>query len=325
MNLLSVSRITKQEGSRFLLKDISFIQAEGQKLAIIGETGSGKSTLLKAISGLTQIDSGEILFEEKRVLGPDERLIPGHKSIAYLSQQFELPHYYTVENVLTYENRLTEEEATTIYEVCQITHLLKRDTAQLSGGEKQRIALARALIHSPRLLLLDEPFSNMDLIHKTILKEVIHDVGDRLRLSCILVSHDPLDTISWADTLLVMQNGKIVQQGSPEQVYRQPINVYVGGLLGNYNLIQPSDLFTSLPGIALKGKSLFVRPEQFNIVEENRNAMKGQIQHIRFYGSYYDVEARVGHVVITVRTSNLKADKGDWIYLTLSQDEKWYV
>src|SRR5690242_639317 len=136
MSLLRISKVSKHEENRVLLNDISFIQRVGEKIAIAGETGSGKSTLLKTIAGLVQPDTGEVLFEQQRVLGPDERLIPGHKLIEYLSQQFEMPRFYTVENILNYENRLSPDEATSIYEVCQITHLLNRDTVQLSGGEK---------------------------------------------------------------------------------------------------------------------------------------------------------------------------------------------
>ncbi|WP_226998955.1 ABC transporter ATP-binding protein [Flavisolibacter tropicus] len=305
------------------MNDISFTQKVGQKIAIAGETGSGKSTLLKAIAGLAQPDTGEILFEEQRVLGPDERLIPGHKYIAYLSQQFELPRFYTVENILNYENRLSPEEADSIYEVCQITHLLSRDTEQLSGGERQRIGLARALIKSPKLLLLDEPFSNMDMIHKAVLKEVIQDVHDRLNVTCILVSHDPLDTISWADTLLVMQEGRIIQEGSPQQIYKQPISEYAGALLGNYNIIHPSELFASLPGIALKGKSLFIRPESFKVVE--KGAMKGVVSAVRFFGSYYEIDVRLEQIMITVRAIACAVGKDDPISLSLSQEDVWYI
>jgi ABC-type sulfate/molybdate transport systems ATPase subunit len=325
MSLLSVSSVSKQEGSRFILNDISFTQDIGQKIAVAGETGSGKSTLLKAIGGLSQPDSGTVLFEGKKVLGPEERLIPGHKKIAYLSQHFELPRFYTVENILGYENRLSNDDAALIYEVCRITHLLTRDTEQLSGGEKQRIAMARSLISSPRLLLLDEPFSNLDMIHKAVLKEVIHDVGEQLQVTCILVSHDPLDTISWADTLLVLQNGRIIQDGHPEQIYKQPANLYAGALLGGYNLIQPSALFTSLPGIPLKGKSLFVRPEQFKVVEERPNAMNGQVHNIRFYGSYYDLEVQLAQTFVVIRTITCNVEKGSTIYFTLSQDDVWYL
>lgn len=323
MSLLCVSRVSKREESRFLLSDISFTQKVDQKIAIAGETGSGKSTLLKAIAGLVQPDSGEVLFEQQKVLGPDERLIPGHKLIAYLSQQFELPRFYTVENILNYENRLSPDEATAIYEVCQITHLLNRDTEQLSGGEKQRIGLARALIKSPKLLLLDEPFSNMDMIHKVVLKEVIQDVYERLNVNCILVSHDPLDTISWADTLLIMKDGKIIQEGSPWQIYKQPNSEYAGALLGSYNLIHPSELFASLPGIALKGKSLFIRPESFKIVENG--VMKGVVRDVRFFGSYYDIDVQLDQILITVRSVTCNTGKGSQLSLSLSQDDVWYI
>ncbi|HEY0610611.1 MAG TPA: ATP-binding cassette domain-containing protein, partial [Chitinophaga sp.] len=163
MSLLNVSAISKQQDGAFILKDISFEQRRFQHIAIAGETGSGKSTLLKVIGGLAQPDSGQVTFEGGRVKGPNEVLIPGHPGVAYLSQYFELRHNYWVEEILSYANKLTDEEAQNIYEICQIDHLFRRRTDQLSGGEKQRIALARLLTTSPRLLLLDEPFSNLDM------------------------------------------------------------------------------------------------------------------------------------------------------------------
>ncbi|HEY6505584.1 MAG TPA: ATP-binding cassette domain-containing protein, partial [Chitinophagaceae bacterium] len=166
MFFLKVNDTSRQEKEIFSVKNVSFSQRSFEKIAIAGETGSGKTTLLKMIAGLIQPTAGEILFENKKVIGPNDQLIPGHPAIAYLSQHFELLNNYWVHEILEMANKLNENEATGIFRVCQVEHLLNRRTNQLSGGEKQRIALARLLITSPRLLLLDEPFSNLDIIHK---------------------------------------------------------------------------------------------------------------------------------------------------------------
>lgn len=218
------------------LKNISFTQRKGRRLAIAGETGSGKSNLLRIIGGLAAPAEGEgaVWFEGRRVLGPAERLIPGEPGIAYLSQHFELWHNYHVEEVLSYANDLTPREAAELYRLCHIDHLLQRRTDRLSGGERQRIALARTLVHPPRLLLLDEPFSNLDMIHKRILKKVIADTAARFDITCILVSHDPRDILPWAHEILVLRDGRLVQQGSPLEVYSRPLDEYIAALLGDY-------------------------------------------------------------------------------------------
>jgi ABC-type sulfate/molybdate transport systems ATPase subunit len=218
------------------LEKISFTQPKGQRLAIIGETGSGKSNLLKMIAGLVAPPQGTIYFEGQRVPGPLERLIPGQPGIAYLSQHFELWHNYRVSEVLSYANDLDSEEAATLYRLCDIAHLLDRRTDQLSGGERQRIALARLLVRPPRLLLLDEPFSNLDMIHKRSLKQTIRDTAAHFGISSILVSHDPPDILSWADEVLILRDGQLIQQGPPLEVYTRPNDEYAAALLGDYTL-----------------------------------------------------------------------------------------
>ena len=148
MKFLTVSDISKKGLGNFKLQAITFSQRKNQKIAIAGETGSGKSTLLKIIAGMEQADSGEVLFKEQRVKGPEENLVPGHQGIAYLSQDFELPKFLRVEQVLAYSNNLSKEEANNLFAVCEISHLLGRKTDELSGGERQRIALAKLLITS---------------------------------------------------------------------------------------------------------------------------------------------------------------------------------
>lgn len=327
MNLLSLTGISKKTGPDFGLSDIHFTQQKFQKMAIAGETGSGKSTLLKIIAGLVQPDEGLVLFEGKRVRGPNEELVPGHPRIAYLSQHFELRTNYRVEEVLEYANKRTEEEAWNIYRVCRISHLLKRRTDQLSGGEKQRIALARLLTTSPGLLLLDEPYSNLDMIHKNILKQVIRDIGLQLNISCLMVSHDPTDTLSWADEIIIMKNGRIIQQGNPEDLYLHPVNEYAAGLLGSYNLLseQDSKAFTGLVFADSPDKKLLIRPGQCRMVTDKTAANSAVVDHIAFMGSYYEVWLAVNGITLLVHTANGGLQKGDTVWLSFSDDVGWML
>ncbi|HEY9044762.1 MAG TPA: ABC transporter ATP-binding protein [Ohtaekwangia sp.] len=328
MAFIQVSGIGKYgEEQNPVLQDISFSMKRLQRIAIAGETGSGKSTLLKIIAGLIQPDTGEVRFEDQPVEGPAERLVPGHPGIAYLSQHFELPKFLRVEQVLTYANTLGEEEATAIYEVCQITHLLKRKTDQLSGGERQRIAFARLLITSPRLLLLDEPFSNLDMVHKNILKAVIEDIHDRLGITCMLISHDPLDILPWADTIFLMKDGKIVQKGAPAKVYTSPVNEYAAGLLGKYTLLVPAKAQILVKLLRLKPgkKNLFIRPENIKIVKKGKHNLSGRIQTIYYFGSYSEAVVLVNDVLLLIRTDANNLSAGDMLYLSLAADTVRYI
>ena len=327
MNLLEVSDVRKQEGEEEVLKGVSFIQKAFQKIAIVGESGSGKSTLLKIVGGLTQSDGGEVRFENVKVKGPLERLLPGQPGIAYLSQHYELRNHYRMEEILAYANTLADEDAERLYDICRISHLMKRKNDQLSGGEKQRVALARLLTTAPRLLILDEPYSNLDPILKNTLKTVIREISDDLNITCLLVSHDPVDTLSWADEVIVMKDGQIVQQGAPEIVYHQPVNEYVAALFGSYNMIPSAGAtdFSNVSGLHLNGKSMFIRPERFRVVEKGQHGLSGKIRDVHFMGSSYEVAVELSAAKITVKTDSTNLRKGEDIYLSLSPDDIWYA
>lgn len=321
--LLQVQQLGKQAPEGMVsVQDISFAQQRLQKMAIAGETGCGKTTLLKMIGGFVQPSSGTILFDQRRVTGPDEQLIPGHKSIAYLSQHFELRNNYWVHEILEYANLLTQEEANDIYAVCRIAHLLNRRTNELSGGEKQRVALARLLTTRPQLLLLDEPFSNLDLGHKNIIKSVIADMGDQLGITCLMVSHDATDILSWADTLLIMRNGMVVQQGTPETLYAQPMDEYCAALLGHYNKVPAAAIahvFEVPPGV----RELVIRPEHIQVVLPSAQALAGQVREQQFWGSFYTATVAVmGHTLL-VNTGQAKLTLGDTVYLQIIQAHGW--
>jgi ABC-type multidrug transport system ATPase subunit len=232
MEWLEVNELVRVENETEVIKQISFSMKQGEKLALMGETGSGKSSLLKMIAGLIQPDSGCIFFKGESVPGPMETLIPGHPKMGYLSQYFELRPNFYIHELLEYANALNQGEAREIYQLCEITHLMNRKSHQLSGGEKQRIALARLLSRKPELLLLDEPFSHLDLPHRKIIKRVVESAAISIGFSIFLVSHEPADVLPWAERILFLKSGKIVAETIPGLVNQQIENDYVSGLLG---------------------------------------------------------------------------------------------
>lgn len=289
------------------------------KMAIMGETGSGKTTLLKIIAGRDQADGGHVFFEGERVPGTDEKLLPGHDGIAYLSQGFELPHYLRVEQVLEYADT-GSVDAANLFEICEIAHLLKRRTDQLSGGEQQRVALAQRLLSAPRLLLLDEPFSNLDRIHKERMKTVLERIGHHLHITCLLVSHDPLDAFSWADEMLLMKEGAIVQQGAPQIIYNRPVNEYVAALSGAYNLLLPAQ--AKVFGIETNKAHVLIRPEQF-VLASKEKGIAAQIEAIHFMGHYYELQLALADMKIKMVVKNKNVVRGETVYVSTLPQQAW--
>ncbi len=325
MPLLQVQNMCKLLSGGLEIKNINFSQQPLQKLVIAGASGAGKTTLLKMIAGLVQADSGSIFFDGQKVIGPLDKLMPGHPQIAYLSQHYELLNNYRVEEMIWFENKLKTNEAAAIFEICRISDLLQRRTDQLSGGEKQRIALCMLLVKSPKILVLDEPFSNLDPILTNTLKTVLEDVAERLQITCLLTSHDPDDTLPWADEILVMQDGQIVQQGSPEEIYYQPENEYVAGMFGSFNMISPEqvELFLNTKGLAVKGKSMIVRPEHFSIT--TTEGVKGVVVKTTFRGSCSDVEIMADGITIMCSTQKRNWKNGDEVFVKLEPGKEWFL
>ena len=311
--MLTLEGIGRKMGETFILKDISFTQQPFQHIAIAGETGAGKSTLMKIIAGLVQPDEGHAYLNGERIKGPDDQLVPGHKGVAYLSQHFELRNNYRVHEVLEYANRLGREDAEEIFAICQIDHLLRRKTSELSGGEKQRIATARLLINDPVLLLLDEPYSNLDLIHRELMKTVVRDISDKLRITTILVSHEPDDILPWASHLILLRDGRVVQQGTPESLYRNPRDLYCAGLLGKYHVL-PRQLAERLSGTTLQAAGhLIVRPED---IREGRG-MAGRVAGKLFMGRTYEYLVDLDDLQISYYSRNGALMAGDTIELAI--------
>lgn len=316
--LLSVESISRTEGGNLVLQPISFQLPALRKLAIVGETGSGKSTLLQIIAGHLAPHSGKVYFKQDRVWSPPVTLLPGHKGIAYLSQHYELRNNYKVYELLNYQNLLSPESAAQLYDVCQVSHLLQRKNNELSGGERQRIALAKLLVGVPQLLLLDEPFSNLDIPHKQIIHSVIHAISEQLKVTCILVSHDPVDTLSWADEIMVLKNGILIQHNTPQEIYFKPANAYVAGLFGAYTLIEgykhPFRKYWQLPDTA---SVICIRPEQLLISNNHEQAVDCVVEKVLFCGSHWSITAKHGTYSLIIHTYDNIPEIGSLIWVKL--------
>ncbi len=322
MDFLRVREISKKDDRGFEIQGVSFTQEPRKNIAIAGETGSGKTTLLRMIAGLAQPDSGTIHFKEQPVIGPADKLIPGHKGIVYLSQHFELPNFLRVEQVLEYANEWEEHDARALFRICRIEHLFKRRTDQLSGGERQRIAIARLLIMAPELFLLDEPFSNTDPANKQLLKTVIADISREMDISFIMVSHEPNDTLPWADEFFIMKEGRIVERGSAKSIYDSPRLAYTAGLFGRYNVVPhqvaQTETSSQYDTIAI------IRPEHV-IMTSDTSALTGTIREVAYFGHYFEcvieipgIETETGLLTLVSRTVHYPGENGTAINVYLN-------
>lgn len=287
MDLLSIRGLEKSISGEKVLNDISFSMPPQERLAIMGATGSGKTSLLKIIAGLMDPDKGTVYFMGETVDGPAKTLIPGHPGIAYLSQYFELrPNFYIYE-VLEYANKLSHNKANEIYEICEIDHLLKRKTTELSGGEKQRVALARLLSTSPKLLILDEPFSHLDLPHKITIKKVIENSSAILNFSILLVSHEASDVLPWADRLLILKDGKILEEGSPNYLYSSPKHTYTAKITGHTNWFSYEEALKLIPSFKGERESIYmIRPENIRLQKAGSSIEMATVVDVAFGGMF---------------------------------------
>lgn len=274
-----------------VIENVSFTIAKGKNTAIIGESGCGKSTLLKLIYGLYDLDSGAITYNENPILGPKYNLVPGEDYIKYLAQDFDLMPYITVEeNVGKFlSNMYPEEKKARVQELLdmvEMTAFAKVKAKFLSGGQQQRVALARVLALEPEIILLDEPFSQIDSFRKNSLRRNLFRYLKDKGVTCIIATHDSTDALSFSDETIVVQNGKVVAKGDSKSLYENPANKYIASLFGEVNELKLSQL------IDIEGDEdalLLLYPHQLKVVD---NAlMKVVVKQCYFKGSHYLVKA----------------------------------
>ncbi|MCL4638595.1 MULTISPECIES: ABC transporter ATP-binding protein [Olivibacter] len=275
------------------LTQISFGVEQGKITAIIGESGSGKSTLLRLIYGLASPDEGEIRFKGWKVPGPFDKLIPGHEDMRLVSQHFDDLNTYAnvwdnVASRLSNTNLLEKHDKTEIaLNSLNILRLSKQRIADLSGGEKQRVAIARALVTGPQVLLMDEPFNQVDASFRDHLQQDIRKIVDEIGLTVIMVSHDPSEVLALSDALLILQDGNLMGVGSPKEIYNNPPNAYTARLLARSNILSEEEASYLLPEIS--AKEIIIHPEWIRIDEIVRTTTPFTIQNILFKGFYEEI------------------------------------
>ena len=271
--------------SNFGVKGVSLSLKQGKILSIVGKSGSGKSTLLKCIYGLYNLDSGKIEFNKERVYGPERNLIPGHKKMKLVNQEYDLMPYHTVEENITHHLHLTYKSKKTkrakeLIDLLDLKKVKSKLPIHLSGGQKQRVAIAQALASIPELLLLDEPFANLDYQIKQACLAYINQLKQEHNISIIIATHNKDVALSICDEMVVMQKGKLVQKGTPDELYLQPKNEYIAGLLGKFSFI----------------KDKFIRPEDIIISEKGEEF---EITNAFYFGEKFEYEAKKGEQTIT--------------------------
>ncbi|UGS24264.1 ABC transporter ATP-binding protein [Flavobacterium channae] len=280
--MLQVKEISFSYQDDLVLENISYSLNKGRNLALIGESGCGKSTLLKLIYGLYDLNEGQIFWNEDEVLGPKFHLIPGMPYMKYLAQDFDLMPFITVaENVGKYlSNFFPEEKQLRIAELLEVVEMTEYANVKakfLSGGQMQRVALARVLALEPEVLLLDEPFSHIDNFRKNSLRRKLFGYLKEKQITCIVATHDSTDVLAFADEVAIIKDGKIIESGIPNFIYNNPQNLYVASLFGDVN------------EIFVEGKVHFVYPHQLKVVLNSE--IKTEVLNAYFRGSHYLIEA----------------------------------
>lgn len=281
--MLQVKNISFSYTTETTISSVDFVLDKGQNLAIIGESGCGKSTLLKLIYGLYDLDQGEIFWNENQVLGPKFHLVPGMSYMKYLAQDFDLMPFITVaENVGKYLSNFYPEEKkariSELLEVVEMSEFANIKAKFLSGGQMQRVALAKVLALEPEVLLLDEPFSHIDNFRKNSLRRRIFSYLKSKNITCVLATHDINDSLSFADEILVMKNGVIEAKGTPKFVFQNPSSFYVASLFGDISVLK------------MNGITKFVYPHQLQLVPNSD--IKVEVVQSYFKGSHFLVEGK---------------------------------
>ena len=336
LEVSNLSKSFKAAGGNVVaaMRDVSFVVPKGEMFALLGPSGCGKTTTLRSIAGLETPDGGEIAVAGKPVYSSAKglRVPPNQRGFGMVFQSYAIwPHMTVAENIAfplqvpdrkrDYPRKRIKEEIARVLHVVDLEGYEDRKATQLSGGQQQRLALARAIVTAPEVLLLDEPLSNLDAKLRERMRFELKRLQQELHVTTVYVTHDQSEALALAHTIAIMNQGRIVQMGTPRDIYERPADQFVAGFVGVANFVpgtvvgpgaQPGsqrvDTEIGAVEIAFPGRGaaervlLSVRPEHVQISPAHRDDdREATVQTVIFLGFYQDVEVRVGSRVIQAR------------------------
>jgi iron(III) transport system ATP-binding protein len=260
------------KGNICVANDINLFIEEGEIFTILGKSGSGKTTFLRMIAGLEIPDNGEIIIDEKVVFSQNTNLQPKDRGVAVVFQNYALLPHLSIASNITFGSKASKADLEEVLEKTKLKGQENKFPHELSGGQQQRVALARAIITKPKILLLDEPLSNIDTELRAHLRVELKEMIKSFGITALFITHDKEDAFYLSDRIAIMNGGDILQVGTAKDIYHNPVDLYCANFLGKITEISQNN---------------YVRPEHIFITENGRfNAI---IKSIVFYGSFYEI------------------------------------
>ena len=317
MGSVTLQHLFKAFGDSVAVRDVNAVIEDGEFVTLLGPSGCGKTTILRMIAGFEKPTSGEIYYDDTLVSGGKTLVPPEKRGIGMVFQSYAVwPHMTVFDNVaypLTIRKLPKAEIRTRVEKALDLTHLgsyAGRLPSQLSGGQQQRVALARALVAEPKILLLDEPLSNLDAKLRESMRFEIKRLQKALGITVIYVTHDQTEAMAMSDRILVLNRGELQQAGSPEEIYTRPANPFVADFLGkvdffrgeagNGRITLPDMSGQSLPYTGGKAGKVYVAVRPENILFTEDGALSGTLETQYYLGDVNDCRVRVGEALVRV-------------------------
>jgi len=325
MAVIELKNITRYYGSSTAVDNVSFKVEKGEIFAILGPSGCGKTTMLRLIAGFEKPNSGEIRIDKKIVAGTDRYIPPERRHVGMVFQDYAIfPHLNMEENIAYGLNMPNEQKEGVVEDMLRFVGLegfSKRYPHQLSGGQQQRVALARALAPGPVVILLDEPLSNLDTDTRIRMREELLSILRKVNTTTIIVTHDQEEAFSMADHVAVMNNGRIEQKGTPEEIYHFPSTMFVANFVGQADFIDgvvEEEKITTEIGIFPNNKGfsnntkvqLMIRPDDISFVLNKKGAVVIENQQFKGSENLYTLKLPSNKRVHSSGPSTLVVEKG---------------